>query len=232
MIELYWKPETVADVVAMALRLIAVEHRIVTVGEDVTEEEYLRINPSGTVPAMVEGDLVLFESVAILMYLADQHPDAGLAPAPGTPEHALYDRWLAFILANLMGAYYRWYHGDEMIDGEHLEALKNGAERDVNAISRRIESELGRVRQERLDAEQAKTLVADLVIDAARIGSLLQTATTSETRDLLRSIVQEVVVNPDTNEAEMTFFAIPRVGGTDGDRHAEHGTRRPPRSVR
>ena len=144
MIELYWKSETVGDVVAMALRLIGVEHRIVTVGEDVTEEEYLRINPAGTVPAMVEGDLVLFESVAILMYLADQHPDAGLAPAPGTPEHALYDRWLAFILANLMGAYYRWYHGDEMIEGaEHLEALKHGAVRDVNAISHRIESELG-----------------------------------------------------------------------------------------
>ena len=144
MIELYWKQETVADVVAMALRLIGVEHRIVTVGEDVTKEEYLRINPSGTVPAMVVGDLVLFESVAILMYLADQHPEAGLAPSPGTPEHALYDRWLAFILANLMGAYYRWYHGDEMIDGaEHLEALKAGAVRDVTAISRRIESELG-----------------------------------------------------------------------------------------
>ena len=143
MIELYWKPETVADVVAMALRLIGVEHRIVTVGGDVTEDEYLRINPAGTVPAMVDGDLVLFESVAILMYLADQHPEAGLAPAPGTPEHALYDRWLAFILANFMGAYYRWYHGDEMIDGANLEALKAGAERDVNAISHRIESELG-----------------------------------------------------------------------------------------
>ena len=81
MIELYWKPETVADVVAMALRLIGVEHRIVTVGEDVTEDEYRRINPAGTVPAMVDGDLVLFESVAILMYLADEHPDAGLARA-------------------------------------------------------------------------------------------------------------------------------------------------------
>jgi glutathione S-transferase len=144
MIELYWKPETVADVVAMALRLIGVEHRIVTVGEDVTQDEYLRINPAGTVPAMVDGDLVLFESVAILMYLGDQHPDAGLAPEPGTPEHALYDRWLVFILANLMGAYYRWYHGDEMIDGEqNLEALMRGAKRDVNAITRRIESELG-----------------------------------------------------------------------------------------
>ena len=144
MIELYWKPETVADVVAMALRLIGVEHRIVTVGEDVTEAEYLRINPAGTVPAMVDGDLVLFESVAILMYLADRHPEAGLAPAPGTAEHALYDRWLAYILANFMGAYYRWYHGDEMIEGgAHLDALKRGAIQNVNAIARRIESELG-----------------------------------------------------------------------------------------
>jgi glutathione S-transferase len=143
MIELYWKPETVADVIAMALRLIGVEHRIVTVGEDVTEEEYLRINPAGTVPAMADGELVLFESVAILMYLADRHPAAGLAPAPGTPEHALYDRWLAFILANLMGAYYRWYHGDEMIDGGHLDALRNGVKLNVNALNRRIESELG-----------------------------------------------------------------------------------------
>jgi glutathione S-transferase len=144
MIELYWKPESVADVPAMALRLIGVEHRIVTVGEDVTPEEYLLINPAGSVPAMVDGDLVLFESVAILMYLADQHPEAGLAPAPGTPEHALYDRWLAYILANFMGAYYRWYRCYEMIEGdEHREALKRGAIRDTNAIARRIESELG-----------------------------------------------------------------------------------------
>jgi glutathione S-transferase len=143
MIDLYWKPDTVADVVAMALRLIGVEYRIVTVGEDVTEDEYLRINPLGTVPAMVDGDLVMFESVAILMYLADQHPGSGLAPAPGTAEHALYDRWLAFILANLMGAYYRWYHGDEMIDAAQLEALKNGIKPTVNALNRRIETELG-----------------------------------------------------------------------------------------
>ena len=144
MIELYWKPETVADVVVMALRLADVDHRIVTVGEDLTQDEYLEINPAGTVPALLDGDLVLFESVAILMYLADRYPAAGLAPAPETPEHALYDRWLAFILANLMGAYYRWYHGEEMIDGDdHLAALKSGAERDVNAICRRIESELG-----------------------------------------------------------------------------------------
>jgi glutathione S-transferase len=143
-IELYWKTETVADVALMALRLAGVEHRVVTLGEDVTTEEYRSINPGGTVPTLVDGDLVLFESTAILMYIADQHPEAHLSPAPGTPEHALYDRWLAYISAALMGAFYRWYKADEMIDGEeHQQALMRGAVRDVNVIGRRIEAELG-----------------------------------------------------------------------------------------
>ena len=144
MIELYWKPDTVADVPRMALRLVGVEHRIVTVGRDVTAAEYLRINPSGVVPTMVDRDLVLFETIAILMYLADRFPEARLAPPPGTPEHALCDRWLAYISANLMGAFYRWYKVGDMIDGEeHQQALMRGAERDLNLIGRRIESELG-----------------------------------------------------------------------------------------
>jgi glutathione S-transferase len=144
MIELYWRPETVADVPLMALRLAGIEHRVITVGEDVSPEEYLAINPAGTVPAMVDGDLVLFETIAILMYLGDTFPQARLAPEPGTPEHALYDRWLAYIATNLMAAYYRWYHVAEMIDGdEHQAALKRGAERDVSLIGRRIESDLG-----------------------------------------------------------------------------------------
>src|SRR4051794_11745824 len=143
MFDLYWKPETVADVPLTALRLIGAPHRVLTVGEDVTEAEYREINPSGTVPSLVEGGLVLFESIAILMYLADRFPGAHLAPAPGSPEHALYDRWLAYLATNLMGAYYRWFHVAEMIDGEeHQQALMRAAERDVNELNRRIESDL------------------------------------------------------------------------------------------
>lgn len=144
MIELYWMPESVADVPLMALRLAGIEHRVVTLGEDIALEEYLAINPAGTVPSMVDDGLVLFETIAILMYLGDTYPQARLAPSPGTPEHALYDRWLAYIATNLMGAYYRWYHAGQVIDGaEHQEALKRAAERDVSLIERRIESELG-----------------------------------------------------------------------------------------
>jgi len=42
--------------------------------------EYLAINPNGAVPTLVDGDLVLTESRAIMQYLASKKPEAGLVP--------------------------------------------------------------------------------------------------------------------------------------------------------
>jgi glutathione S-transferase len=49
---------------------------------------YLRLNPNGLIPAFVDGDLVLFESAAICLHLADRHPIAQLAPELGTAKRA------------------------------------------------------------------------------------------------------------------------------------------------
>lgn len=42
--------------------------------------EFLAINPNGAVPALVDGDLVLTESRAIMQYLASKKPESGLVP--------------------------------------------------------------------------------------------------------------------------------------------------------
>ena len=39
-------------------------------------KEYLKINPNGRIPALVDGDLVMFEAAAIALHLVDQHPEA------------------------------------------------------------------------------------------------------------------------------------------------------------
>ena len=94
-----------------------------------------------------------------------------------------------------------------------------------------IEADLDRARRARLDAAEARDLVADLVADAGRIGAVLVTATASETRELLRAIIQEVVVDPDKGEAEVTFHAIPRLRGpkrTDGVSEDDKRTRPSP----
>lgn len=58
--------------------------------------KFLTLNPYGRVPVLVDGDLVLSESVAICLYLADKYSDRGLVPTPGTRQRADHDQWLLF----------------------------------------------------------------------------------------------------------------------------------------
>jgi len=58
--------------------------------------EWRSINPVGKVPAMTDGDLVMFESGAMVQYLLDRYGEGCLQPAAGTPEHAIYLQWSWF----------------------------------------------------------------------------------------------------------------------------------------
>jgi glutathione S-transferase len=62
--------------------------------------EARRYNPSGKVPALVFDDFVLTDSAAICVYLAEKHPEAGLA-ARNLEERALIDSWMHFAQAEL-----------------------------------------------------------------------------------------------------------------------------------
>ncbi len=60
-------------------------------------EAYLALNPFGKIPTLEDGDLVLTESAAICLHLADKFPDARLAPPVGTPGRAELYRCLLWL---------------------------------------------------------------------------------------------------------------------------------------
>lgn len=60
------------------------------------EADYLAINPMGKVPAIRHGEAVVTEQPAVMMYLADLYPGAGLAPAVDDPLRGPYLRWMVF----------------------------------------------------------------------------------------------------------------------------------------
>jgi glutathione S-transferase len=62
--------------------------------------DFLRLNPAGKVPVLVDGDLVLTESAAIVMYLAEKYGAKGLMPA-GLTERAQAYRWSMFAVTEL-----------------------------------------------------------------------------------------------------------------------------------
>ncbi len=64
--------------------------------------EFRRLNPKEKIPVLVDADLVLTESAAIVTYLGDTYGrDSGLVPAPYTRERALYNQWNSFIQMEL-----------------------------------------------------------------------------------------------------------------------------------
>jgi glutathione S-transferase len=80
-----------ADFESIRVNLLAGEH---------CRPEFLKINPAGKIPVLVDGDLVLTESVAIVLYLAEKYSDKGLLPA-GLNERAQMNRWLLFAATEL-----------------------------------------------------------------------------------------------------------------------------------
>lgn len=93
-------------------------------------QEYLRINPNGRIPTLVDGNLVLFEAAAIVLHLADQHPEAGLAPAVGTAERAKFYQWLTFLTNSLQEELMIWQYPDRLAgaDAAAVEIVMRGAE--------------------------------------------------------------------------------------------------------
>ncbi|MGI9341747.1 MAG: glutathione S-transferase family protein [Gammaproteobacteria bacterium] len=70
---------------------------------DTKTDEYFAINPMRKVPALVDGDLKLWESNAILTYLAAKFPDTQVLPE-GIEARADVDRWLHWQSCHLMPA--------------------------------------------------------------------------------------------------------------------------------
>ncbi len=83
--------ELAAPFEAITVNLRAGDHR---------RPEFLALNPAGKVPVLVDGDLVLTESVAIVVYLAEKYADRGLIPVD-LRQRAQVHRWLLFAATEL-----------------------------------------------------------------------------------------------------------------------------------
>jgi len=107
-------------------------------------KEYLKINPNGRIPALIDGDLVLFESAAIVLHLVDRHPEAGLAPKVGTPERAKFYQWMTFLTNSLQEELMIWQYPERLAgaDAGATEVVKRGAEKRAEGYLDVIEQHL------------------------------------------------------------------------------------------
>ncbi len=111
--------------------------------DDLKKEEFLKVNPLGAVPALELEDRVLTQNAAILNYLADSNPEAGLA-GDGTPEgRAEVNRWLGFINADVHPAFKPLFGGTAYLNDEVvIERTRDNARQTLRGHFERTDKQL------------------------------------------------------------------------------------------
>jgi glutathione S-transferase len=105
------------------------EARILDYGPQMKGPEYRAINPMGKVPALVHDGLVVTENAAILSYLAETFPDAGLMPE----DRAGFFRWMFFAAGTMEYALVNKSFGWEVSEPQQRGRLGYGSYDDVVA---------------------------------------------------------------------------------------------------
>jgi glutathione S-transferase len=147
MLALYYYPGNASLLPHMMLREIGApfELRLVDRDQNVQKSaEYLKLNPNGRIPVLVEGDLVLFETAAIALHLADKYPEAGLAPRVGSPERAEFYKWMVHLTNTPQAEYRAWFYPHEHVSDEAAaSAVKQAAGERLNRMFDVISGQLG-----------------------------------------------------------------------------------------
>ena len=146
MYQLYYSPGKANLAPHMLLEEIGVPFQLVAVDTDNNAHRgaaYLRLNPNGRLPTLVDGDLVLYEAAAICLHLADRHPEARLAPALGTAERAHFYKWLMYLTNTLQAELITYFYPERLTDDDAATAqVKRHAEARVGTMLDLIEETL------------------------------------------------------------------------------------------
>lgn len=148
--KLYFAPRTRATRPRWLLEELGVPYELLSLDLEKGEHKqlpYLRIHPLGQVPALVDDDVTVYESIAICMYLADKFIDKKLAPAFSSPDRAAYYQWMLFAAATLeppIGDYFAHTQGQPE-DKRNPEAAAKAKERALAAIKAVEHAMLGKM---------------------------------------------------------------------------------------
>lgn len=144
MIKLYSKPGacSTADHIALNWAGLPYEAKIVTASQ-MREPEFLAMNPAGSVPVLVDGDFVLTQNAAIMGYIADSAPSAGLTGDGSKQQRADAMRWLAYVNSDVHPAFKPIFNpGNYLPDAAQADAVKAAARANVQKVYQFAEKQL------------------------------------------------------------------------------------------
>jgi glutathione S-transferase len=104
---------------------------------------YLQLNPAGRVPTLMVDGTPRHESAALLILLAERHPEAALAPEPGSVDRAAWLEMMVYLANTILPAMRDWFYADSDGDLAGAEAVRALACRRLDAAWDKLDAHLG-----------------------------------------------------------------------------------------
>ena len=200
MIELHYYPSTAAMVPHILLEEIGVPFQRVLVDRTTgahKRPEYLKLNPNGLIPVLVDGGHAIYETAAITLHLCDTHPQAALAPAPASAERAAFYQWLAWLTNTLQASLIVYFYPERWMNEGNaagVAEVKAHAEHKVGVLVDMLEAELSRHGQPWFGGAQYSAL-DPYVFTLCRWTRNFKSAPARE-RNLLGPYLQRILARP------------------------------------
>ena len=149
MYTLYWNHGSASITAHMALEESGAPYTLKFVDMDKGEHkspEYLKMNPNGKVPTLlIDNKRIMFETAAIASYIADRHPQSGLAPSIDDPARVPYAQWLFHISNSVQPLYFMFYYPERhTADPAGHDAVKTQATKMIGEAWGRIDAALAK----------------------------------------------------------------------------------------
>jgi glutathione S-transferase len=145
MYTLYYSPSAASLAVHWMLNELNAPHELVLVDFESKQQksaEYMKLNPSGMVPTLIVDGVPRTECAALLMLLAERHPQAQLAPAMGAATRPEFLQWMLFFANTLQPAYRAWFYPHEPAGEANADAVKAHARPQIEAVWNRVDAHL------------------------------------------------------------------------------------------
>lgn len=141
--KLYTSPGacSMADHIALQWTGQPFEAKVLT-AEERKSPEYLKINPAGAVPAFEDDGWTLTQNAAILNYIADRFPEAGLGGDGDPRQRAEANRWLAFFNADVHPAFHPLFGSASYLDDAAQAQVKANARKKLRGFFERADAQL------------------------------------------------------------------------------------------
>lgn len=142
--KLYYSPGACSLADHIVLEWIGEPYETVRLSREARKSaDFLALNPAGAVPVLQEGDWVLTQNAAILNYLADRFPDAGLT-GDGTPRsRAEVNRWLSFVNSDVHPTFKPLFGATAYLeDAAAIDKSKQAARTSLRGLFERADAQL------------------------------------------------------------------------------------------